>query len=213
MRVGIVGVSLVFDANPNSIQSIGGVLDAACQPHHIGIGNSFEELDMRFRGARDVSWTTGAALAIRAPLFHTLKGFDPIYQGGYFEDVDLCLRAAEAGYRTRHSSNVALLHTTGSSGGSEHMAANARRFHERWVQTGRAKARTGHSRGKVLGMNETWLSLPQLAEEMKRHAEQIERNLGKRPGSFEGESLTVMALTRAAHLTKELHRSTTPSSA
>ncbi len=40
-----------------------------------------------------VTWTTGAAIAMPTELFRALNGFDEIYQRGYFEDVDLCMRA------------------------------------------------------------------------------------------------------------------------
>lgn len=56
----------------------------------------------------DVPAVTGACLAIRADVFNEVGGFDTEYWNGY-EDVDLCLKLREAGYRivcTPHSQVV-----------------------------------------------------------------------------------------------------------
>lgn len=56
-----------------------------------------------------VDWVSGAALMIRADLFRKLKGFDEkIFM--YMEDVDLCFRAKEIGFKTYFYSNIKLVH-------------------------------------------------------------------------------------------------------
>ena len=47
---------------------------------------------------RNVSAVTGASLGIRKEVFHDLGGFDSLFPVNY-GDVDLCLRAQQAGYR------------------------------------------------------------------------------------------------------------------
>ncbi len=59
-------------------------------------------------------WVTGAALFIRAELFRSLKGFDPAYFM-FFEDKDLCLRAAHAGSEVWHYADASVMHLRGSS--------------------------------------------------------------------------------------------------
>lgn len=46
-----------------------------------------------------VDWVAGCAMMIRTPVFRALGGFDEGYFL-YFEETDLCLRAARAGWRT-----------------------------------------------------------------------------------------------------------------
>lgn len=44
-------------------------------------------------------WVSGGSGAFRRSLWNQLGGLDPIYDPFYWEDVDLCVRAAKAGYR------------------------------------------------------------------------------------------------------------------
>ncbi len=61
-----------------------------------------------------VTWLTGAALMARADLFQDRCFFDEeIFL--YFEDVDLCLRVSELGYRLVFWSGTALVHYGGGS--------------------------------------------------------------------------------------------------
>lgn len=134
--VGIVGARLLF---PNgAIQSAGGLLDARCQPFHRCLG--WSDADHPEVAERiEVTWVTGAALAIRRELFLQIGGFDPIYAPSYFEDVDLCLRVQESGYKVLYEPASTLYHTVASTGGSPHFMRSALRFRERWVDTGRVK--------------------------------------------------------------------------
>lgn len=59
--------------------------------------------------ARDVSAVTGACLAIRREVFDQLGGFDPELPVNY-NDVDLCLRARQAGYRVMYEPAALLRH-------------------------------------------------------------------------------------------------------
>lgn len=61
-----------------------------------------------------VDWVSGAALAIRRPIFEELGGFDERFFM-YFEDVDLCWRAKQTGYAVRFLPDVAILHHRGAS--------------------------------------------------------------------------------------------------
>jgi GT2 family glycosyltransferase len=137
--VGIVGARLLFP--DNRIQNAGGVFDALSQPTHRCLGWSnphHAECSTR----QEVEWNTGAALAIRTSVFVQLRGFDESYQRGYFEDVDLCLRAREAGYKVLYEPACTLLHSVGSTGGSPYFAQNARRFKAQWVDSGKVKRGT-----------------------------------------------------------------------
>jgi GT2 family glycosyltransferase len=138
-RVGIVGARLLF---PNgTIQSAGGGFDARCQPYHPFIGYTNPHY-WETAQAHDCEWVTGAALAIRRDVWQQVGGFDEGYTRGYFEDVDLCLKVREAGYRVRYEPDVTLIHKAGGSGGSAYFMQNALRFRQTWVDTGKVKPDT-----------------------------------------------------------------------
>lgn len=138
-QVGIVGAKLVF---PDfRVQNAGGQYDAHCQPFHIGLGYSNHRY-WETNTPRAVSWTTGAALAIRRELFMRLGGFDEGYIGGYFEDVDLCARARVAGYAVWYEPRCQLVHAVGTTGGNPNFMTNAKRFHDKWVATNKLKPDT-----------------------------------------------------------------------
>lgn len=131
-QVGIVGARLLFP--DGKLQSAGGLFDGAGQPFHRCLGYSNVHVPEIARSQR-VSWTTGAAMAVRRDVWEQLGGFDTKYKM-YFEDVDLCIRAAKAGYETWYEPRVTLIHRVGSTGGSPHFLESARMFREEWVDTG-----------------------------------------------------------------------------
>lgn len=77
---------------------------------------------------------TGAALAIRAELFKSLGGFDTAYRNGN-EDVDLCLRAAVAGWRVVLAPDAELVHFESISGAGRfsHTTDNRQLLTQRWT--------------------------------------------------------------------------------
>jgi N-acetylglucosaminyl-diphospho-decaprenol L-rhamnosyltransferase len=78
-----------------------------------------------------VDWAIGAALLIHRAAFDATRGWDPGFFL-YFEDVDFCLRARTAGWRTIYDPTVALVHThhRASHGGTV-LRSKARRDHAR----------------------------------------------------------------------------------
>ncbi|MFM7373510.1 MAG: glycosyltransferase family 2 protein, partial [Sphaerospermopsis kisseleviana] len=56
----------------------------------------------------------GAALFIRADLFHSLGGFDENFFM-YFEESDLCQRVKNKGYKILYTPQVSLIHIRGHS--------------------------------------------------------------------------------------------------
>lgn len=57
----------------------------------------------------DVPWLTGASLFLRRSAIEKLGGFDERFFM-YYEDVDLCQRAWQAGYVVRHEPGLQLVH-------------------------------------------------------------------------------------------------------
>lgn len=133
--VGIVGPKLVFpgkDGAPDVIQSCGGLYGANKGPYHRMIGWLAD--DWRVNEPGRVSWTTGAALAIRRELFVQVGGFDVRYKRGYFEDTDLCMKATQAGHTIQYEPRACFEHDTGTSGGvpGEVFRDNSLLFHKLW---------------------------------------------------------------------------------
>ncbi|MDH7514456.1 MAG: glycosyltransferase [Bacteroidota bacterium] len=68
--------------------------------------------------AREVDWVTGAAMLVPRPVFEMVGGFDEEFFF-YFEDVDLCRRIRNVGYRVRFEPTACLTHFGGGSQGGE----------------------------------------------------------------------------------------------
>lgn len=79
---------------------------------------------------------TGACLAIHRDLFNILHGFDIEFRNGY-EDVDLCLRAAEEGFQSYYVAECTVIHHESQSGPArwEHVDHNVRRLQQLWKVT------------------------------------------------------------------------------
>lgn len=151
-NIGIVGLRLLFPNN--TIQSVGGVFDMADQPHHDHFlaSNLHHPLVAQ---PHQVDWVTGAAIAIRTGLFVKLNGFDEGYVRGYFEDVDICLRAKELGYSTWVQPQATMIHSAGSTGGSPYFKQNAQKFKADWVDSGRLR-RAGIPATTIQPINRFW---------------------------------------------------------
>jgi GT2 family glycosyltransferase len=63
---------------------------------------------------RDVDWVSGAAFCFRASVYRAIGGFDERFFM-YLEDVDLCKRVHEAGYRVVYVPNAVVTHVIGAS--------------------------------------------------------------------------------------------------
>ncbi len=77
----------------------GGYLDHNYFPFCRGrIFNKFEKDEGQYEGKAEVFWATGAALLIRAELFHKVNGFDEAFFA-HMEEIDLCWRIKKLGYK------------------------------------------------------------------------------------------------------------------
>ncbi len=83
--------------------------------------------------SRAVPAVTGACLLISADLYRELGGLRGMYVQGDYEDSDLCLRLAEAGYESWFCADVELYHLEGQSYPSEERALITE--YNKWLQT------------------------------------------------------------------------------
>jgi GT2 family glycosyltransferase len=125
--VGAVGAQLLY---PDDTVQHGGVV--------LGIDNigGHALVDLPVATARNLDITreigavTGACLAIRRALFEELGGYDPLLRVD-FNDVDLCCRASEAGYRNLYVAEPLLYHHESlSRGRTVSRAARSRSIRE-----------------------------------------------------------------------------------
>lgn len=80
----------------------------------------------------EVPAVTGACLMVSRETFDNLGGFDESFVNGY-EDVDLCLRARQAGHRVWYASDAEVTHLESQSEGRfDHAQENIRLLQERW---------------------------------------------------------------------------------
>jgi GT2 family glycosyltransferase len=94
-EIGAVGAKLIYPSG--AIQHAGmviGIMEGAGHLHRNTFGSPYWNW-LPF--TRNVSAVTGACLAIRKSVFEELGGFDESFPVNY-NDVDLCLRARQAGY-------------------------------------------------------------------------------------------------------------------
>ena len=85
---------------------------------------------------RDVPYASAACWMVRRSVFNELGGFDERYWPAYFEDADFCLRAADAGYRTRLvCARPVIHHHEGASAERVAVAERSRAaFETRWAE-------------------------------------------------------------------------------
>ncbi|HBP88495.1 MAG TPA: hypothetical protein DD706_12440 [Nitrospiraceae bacterium] len=132
-RVGIIGGRLV-DPSGLPLQSMGDtpsltglVLDKpmAWLARRVGPQGFFRRVlgrcSAKFRmphEAEPVAWVSGAFLCCRGSIWNEIGGFDEKFFL-YYEDVDLCLRATQAGWGVWHVPDAVVEHRSGASFGGD----------------------------------------------------------------------------------------------
>ena len=111
---GIAGAKLLY---PNGrLQEAGGAVFKDGSVWNIG---RFELADnARFNYVREIDYVSGAVLAIHKKVFEELKGFDPHFAPGYFEDTDLSMRVRQSGLKIRYQPFSHVVHLEGATSGT-----------------------------------------------------------------------------------------------
>ncbi len=126
--VGVVGARLI---HPDDSLNHAGIWIApnGGLAHGMFVGLPKDDLGYLFlpHAARNVSAVTGACLITRTDLYKQLGGFDEADFQVAYNDVDYCLRAAAAGFRTVYTPQSTLVHLGSASRGNsytekEHLA-------------------------------------------------------------------------------------------
>jgi len=95
--------------------AVGGFIDKYGYPFCRGrILSEIEEDTGQYNTIKDIFWASGACMFVRASLFHTVGGFDDDFFA-HMEEIDLCWRLKNAGYRIVSFPQVAVLHVGGGT--------------------------------------------------------------------------------------------------
>ena len=135
-------------AGPKLLYSDGRLQEAGCFIRPNGetgmVGLFGDPNEAGYMRDRDVAYCSGAALLVRRDLVGGAL-FDEAYRPAYCEDVDLCLRLSESGYRIRFVHRAEVVHHLSVSSNREGLARklrgiarNQHRLMERWGERIRA---------------------------------------------------------------------------
>lgn len=114
--IGIAGPKTYYYEPPDRIWFAGGEVSLwRGTARHVGI----RETDRgQYDTPRDVDYVSGCALLARRAVFEKAGLLDTAYRA-YFEDTDLCLRAARAGFRIRYVPAAKVWHRISASTGGQ----------------------------------------------------------------------------------------------
>jgi GT2 family glycosyltransferase len=106
--------------------------------------------------AHDVAWGGAACMLIRREVFQTLGGFDERFFM-YCEDMDLCKRIRDAGYRLRYLPDAAAIHHWGKSAVQLPSAMLWEAYRSRLYYYEKHFPGWGGAMARRLAMGELWL--------------------------------------------------------
>lgn len=122
--IGIATPKIYFAEPPNRIWYAGGEISLwRGIARHVGIRETDRGQHDR---PRDVDYASGCALLARREVFERAGLLDESYRA-YFEDADLCMRAARAGFRIRYVPTAKVWHRISASTGGQVSRAKIRR--------------------------------------------------------------------------------------
>ena len=105
--VGVVGALLLYP--DGTIEHAGIAVGGRHSPAHVGRFQQESPYWPWLRVTREVTAVTGACMMLRRTVWEELNGFDRRFPVNY-NDVDLCLRAAERGYKVLLEARAVLTH-------------------------------------------------------------------------------------------------------
>ncbi|MEW5839006.1 MAG: glycosyltransferase family 2 protein [Pseudomonadota bacterium] len=135
-EIGCVGAKLYF--TDHTIQHAGvilGIGGVAGHAHKYFPGEAYGYFS-RLKLVQNLSAVTGACLVVRKSIYQQVAGLDEDHLSVAFNDVDLCLKVREAGYRNLWTPYAELFHHESKSRGAENTPEKQARFQSEvlWMQ-------------------------------------------------------------------------------
>ena len=152
--IGIVGAKIKYPGG-SILQHAGGVIHPNGMTGHFGHGKSDSP---EFNLERNCDYVTGAGFAIRRSLLEELRGFREQFFPAYFEEVDLCTRARQAGYRIVYNPMINMVHKESVSLGVD--SKSFRRLYQRMRIRYLLLNTPASGWRKVLGFERWWWRQP-----------------------------------------------------
>ena len=128
-KIGAVGAKLLYP--DDTIQHAGVVFTKAKLVYHIY--NHFDQSHPAVNKEREFQAVTAACMLVRKDIFFAADAFDETYRNG-LEDVDLCFKLREQGYKIVYNPRAAIYHLESKTPGRfdrEH--ENFRVFKAKWL--------------------------------------------------------------------------------
>jgi O-antigen biosynthesis protein len=126
-EVGVVGAKLLY---PDRRIQHGGIIlcgDHVARHLHVGLDDDAHGYWGRAAAVQSLAAVTGACMVVRREVFDAIDGFDEAWPVD-FGDIDFCLRAGAAGYRTLWTPHAVLLHHESASRGTFFTQAKQARY-------------------------------------------------------------------------------------
>jgi GT2 family glycosyltransferase len=105
-RIGIVGPMVYHHAEPDVIQSAGGIIGRYWDSRHLGVNTPDRG---QYARPHDVHWISGCAILVRRAVIEQVGTIDPRYFY-FWEETEWCIRAGRAGWRVVHVPDAHLWH-------------------------------------------------------------------------------------------------------
>jgi hypothetical protein len=134
-RVGIVGTGLMDDRGERHLggrRDLSPLGEFVRQAGAFGVLRNYAVSDPELDRPGPVDWVSGASFFMRTTAFESLGGFDEEFFL-YFEEVDLCRRARQAGWKVVYEPRVSIVHLEGQSTG----VGQSRAFPPYWYESRR----------------------------------------------------------------------------
>ena len=137
--IGIVGPR-ILDPRTDLIRCIGGLVFHTTRVE-APPGQGCAKDDPRFAESFDCQYVEGSCMLIKRHVLEVIGYLDEIFSPGYYEDVDYCFRAREAGFRVVYSPHSEIYHHVNVTANamrregpslSQAACRNDRIFRERW---------------------------------------------------------------------------------
>jgi len=93
----------------------GGLIDTIGYPFCRGrLFETIEEDRGQYNDVQEIFWATGACMFVRAKLYHELGGLEPAFFA-HMEEIDLCWRTKNAGYKIMYNGHSKVYHVGGGT--------------------------------------------------------------------------------------------------